>query len=541
VELAADYRPEFESLKDLLLEIAPERSVDRLLRRVIQKLAERPHAIMARLWLIDKGDICASCPMRPQCPDQTRCLHLVAAAESPNSEIAETGRQSEWELSRIPIGVGIIGRIAVSGQSIISNDPARDMPEISRQDWVNGMQGFDGQPIMFHNEVLGVLAQFNRIPTPEETPDWLRIFADHIGAALMNARAFEQIEQLKAQLELENTFLQEEVLEAKAFGDIVGQSAALKQLLRQVEMVARTDATVLILGESGTGKELVAREIHKHSRRSARPLIRVNCASIPRELYESEFFGHIKGAFTGAVKDRAGRFEAAHGGTLLLDEVGEIPLELQSKFLRVLQEGQYERVGEERTRTVDVRIIAATNRNLPKEVAAGRFRQDLYYRLNVFPIRVAPLRERKDDIAPLAAHFLEKAARKLNVPPARLTPAHIAQFQAYDWPGNVRELQNMIERALILAQNGVLWFDFPTHEKAAVPASQSPEVKLQSGGNERGILSDVELRQLEHDNVLAALNQTGWKIHGPGGTAELLGLKPSTLISRLKRLGLKKP
>jgi transcriptional regulator with GAF, ATPase, and Fis domain len=356
----------------------------------------------------------------------------------------------------------------------------------------------------------------------------------------MNARAFEQIEQLKAQLELENTFLQEEVLEAKAFGDIIGQSAAVKQLLRQVEMVAPTDATVLILGESGTGKELVAREIHKHSRRSGHPLIRVNCASIPRELYESEFFGHIKGAFTGAVKDRAGRFEAAHGGTLLLDEVGEIPLELQSKFLRVLQEGQYERVGEERTRTIDVRIIAATNRDLPKEVAAGRFRQDLYYRLNVFPIRVAPLRERKDDIPLLAAHFLEKAARKLNVPPARLTQAHIAQFQAHDWPGNIRELQNMIERALILAQNGVLWFDFPTGERTgAVPVPPIPEVKM--GGPERGILSDLELRNLERDNLLAALNKTGWKIHGPGGTAELMGLKPSTLISRLKRLGLKKP
>jgi len=200
---------------------------------------------------------------------------------------------------------------------------------------------------------------------------------------------------LKSRLELENTLLQEEVREAKAFGEIVGTSTAIKKSLHQIEMVAPTDATVLILGESGTGKELVAREIHQRSRRRDRPLIRVNCAPIPRELYESEFFGHVKGAFTGALRDRAGRFEAAHGGTLLLDEVGEIPPELQSKLLRVLQEGQYERVGEEKTRTVDVRIIAATNRDLPKEVEAGRFRQDLFYRLNVFPIKVAPLRERK--------------------------------------------------------------------------------------------------------------------------------------------------
>jgi transcriptional regulator with GAF, ATPase, and Fis domain len=267
-------------------------------------------------------------------------------------------------------------------------------------------------------------------------------------------------------------------------------------------------------------------------------LIRVNCASIPRELYESEFFGHVKGAFTGAFKDRAGRFEAAQGGTLFLDEVGEIPLELQSKLLRVLQEGQYERVGEERTRTVDARIIAATNRDLPKDVEEGRFRQDLYYRLNVFPIKVAPLRERKEDIPLLAAHFLDKAIRRLKLPPARLTPAHIAQFQNHDWPGNIRELQNTIERALILAQNGVLWFDLPDSQRAA-PSGPAP-AKMDSGA-EAEILSDAELRRRERDNVFAALNKTGWKIHGPGGAAELLGVKPTTLISRLKKLGLKKP
>ena len=351
-------------------------------------------------------------------------------------------------------------------------------------------------------------------------------------------RAFEEIERLKAQLELENTYLQEEVREAGEFGDIIGNSPALRQLLRRVETVAPTDASVLILGETGTGKELVAREIHKHSRRSDRPLIRVNCASIPRELYESEFFGHARGSFTGAVKDRAGRFEAANRGTLLLDEVGEIPLELQSKFLRVLQEGQYERVGEERTRNVDVRIIAATNRNLQMEVQAGRFRQDLYYRLNVFPIEVAPLRKRKEDIPLLAAHFLEKAARKLKVRPARLTQAHLVQLQGYDWPGNVRELQNRIERALILAENGVMYFDLPTGEAPPEIAAPPPTATTRPAGVE--ILSDIEFRQRERDNVLAALNKTKWKIHGSSGTAELLGLKPTTLVARIKRFGLKK-
>ena len=350
--------------------------------------------------------------------------------------------------------------------------------------------------------------------------------------------AYEEIAQLKGQLELENTYLREEVKEAKEFGDVIGESTALRKLLHQVETVARTDASVLVLGETGTGKELVAREIHKHSRRNARPLIRVNCASIPRELYESEFFGHIRGSFTGALRDRAGRFEAANGGTLFLDEVGEIPLELQSKFLRVLQEGQYERVGEERTRTVDVRIIAATNRNLQAEAEAGRFRQDLYYRLNVFPVEVAPLRKRKEDIPLLAAHFLQKAARKFGVRPARLTQTHLVQLQAYDWPGNVRELQNRIERALILAQNGVMYFDLPTVDLSAINTPAPPPVETRGGDVE--VLSDIEFRQRERDNVLAALNKTGWKIHGPGGTAELLGLKPTTLISRIKKFRLVK-
>ena len=351
-------------------------------------------------------------------------------------------------------------------------------------------------------------------------------------------RALVEIERLKTQLELENTYLQEEVKEAGEFGDVIGNSPVLKQLLHQVETVARTDASVLILGETGTGKELVAREIHKHSRRSERPLIRVNCASIPRELYESEFFGHVRGSFTGALRDRAGRFEAANGGTLLLDEVGEIPLELQSKFLRVLQEGQYERVGEERTRNVDVRIIAATNRNLQMEVQAGRFRQDLFYRLNVFPIEVAPLRKRKEDIPLLAAHFLDKAAQKLKVRPARLTQAHLVQLQGYDWPGNVRELQNRIERALILAENGVMYLDLPTGQALPEIAVPPPAATARSANVE--ILSDIEFRQRERDNVLAALNKTNWKIHGSGGAAELLGLKPTTLIARIKKFGFAK-
>lgn len=541
MQLASDYKPEFESLRDLLLEIAPERSVEHLLRKVVQQLAERPHAVLVRVWLLEEGDICGSCAMRSRCPDQSRCLHLVASADSPMAPAAKEDWQGKQVPRRIPLGVGVVGRIAATGEATNSNNPSRELCQLVTADWWvrHGVQSFGGQPIKSHDKVLGVLAQFNRIPIPEQTPAWLRIFANHIGAAIANAQAFEEIEKLKAHLELENTFLQEEVLEANAFGDMIGQSKAFKHLQRQVEVVARTDATVLILGESGTGKELVAREIHKRSRRSEHPLIRVNCASIPRELYESEFFGHVKGAFTGAVKDRAGRFEAAHGSTLFLDEVGEIPLELQSKFLRVLQEGQYERVGEERTRTVDVRIIAATNRDLPKEVEEGRFRQDLFYRLNVFPIEVAPLRERREDIPLLAVHFLEHAARKLKLPAGVLTQAHLHQFQGYDWPGNIRELQNRIERALILAQDRVLWFDFP--KGAGDGAPKPPPAKPSAGGPQPEVLSDLEFRQLERENMLAALHKTAWKIHGRGGTAELLGIKPTTLISRIKKMGLKRP
>src|SRR5215207_6722053 len=257
-------------------------------------------------------------------------------------------------------------------------------------------------------------------------------------------------------LEFENEYLHEEV--RGNYRDIIGESPALKKVLAQIEMVAPTSASVLILGESGTGKELVARAIHDRSPRKDAALVRVNCASIPRELFESEFFGHVRGAFTGAVKDRIGRFELAHGGTLFLDEIGEVPLELQSKLLRVLQEGQFEKLGEDRTRTVDVRIIAATNRELETEVKAGRFRQDLYYRLSVFPVELPPLRDRIEDIPALAQRFLQQSGRTFGLSTPRVTSAQIKELQSYDWPGNVRELQNVIERAAIRSRNGLLDF-----------------------------------------------------------------------------------
>ena len=275
------------------------------------------------------------------------------------------------------------------------------------------------------------------------------------------ACALREIEKLKTELELQNEYLQEEVIELQDFGDIVGKSPALQTILSQIEMVAPTDASSLITGESGTGKELIALEIHNRSPRNRHAMVRVNCASIPRELYESEFFGHIKGAYTGALRDRIGRFDLANQGTLFLDEIGEIPLDLQSKLLRVLQEGTFERVGDEKTRKVDVRIIAASNRDLKDEVEQGNFREDLYYRLNVFPINVPPLRKRIEDIPLLATYFLRLASKKFKRPEPRLTKANVLQLTQYDWPGNVRELQNIIERSVIISQKGNLRFDLP--------------------------------------------------------------------------------
>ena len=401
-----------------------------------------------------------------------------------------------------------------------------------------GILGFGGQPLLYKGEVLGVLAVFTRYRLEHEELIWMRMIADHAATAIVNARAFEEIQRLQEQLELECSYLREEVQEARAFGDIVGQSDALESVLKQVELVAPTDANVIILGESGTGKELVAREIHKRSGRHDRPLIKVNCASISRELYESEFFGHVKGAFSGAIKDRAGRFEAANGGTLFLDEVGEIPLDLQSKLLRVLQEGQYERVGEEVTRQVDVRIIAATNRDLKKAVAKGRFRQDLYYRLNVFPIEVAPLRLRKVDIPLLAEHFLGLIQKRENRKLPRLSTANLKQLQNYDWPGNVRELQNIIERAAIASRGRMLQFTLPDVDE---PENLHQAASVDLEPIESAVVPESEMRRRERQNIIAALNKSNWKIYGPDGAAKLLGVKPTTLSSRIKKMKIRKP
>jgi PAS domain S-box-containing protein len=378
---------------------------------------------------------------------------------------------------------------------------------------------YTSTPIRDRGLVVGAVIVFRDVSQRREADEKLRA-------------ALAEVDRLSKRLELENAYLQEEIRQIDGtHRGIIGRSAAIQQVLRQVDLVAPTEATVLITGESGTGKELIARAIHQASKRSDRPLIRVNCAAVPRELFESEFFGHVRGAFTGAVRDRVGRFELADGGTLFLDEVGEMPLELQGKLLRVLQEGQFERVGEERTRHVDVRLIAATNRDLKQAVRAGRFREDLYFRLNVFPIESVPLRERPDDVPFLAQHFLREAERRLGLDGLRLTEADARRLARYDWPGNVRELENLIERAAILARHGRLRIDLPEPDR---PADAMPRTVAA----EAVVLTEDERRERDRANIRAALQATGGKVFGPGGAAELLDVKPTTLASRIKALGL---
>ncbi len=381
---------------------------------------------------------------------------------------------------------------------------------------------YTSTPIRDHGLVIGAVIVFRDITER-------KIAEEKLHAALA------EVDRLRERLELENAYLQEEILSTNNHHEIIGQSEAINSALKQIDLVAPTDANVLITGESGTGKELIARAIHQASHRRDRVLVRVNCAAIPHELFESEFFGHVRGAFTGAVRDRVGRFELADGGTLFLDEVGEIPLELQGKLLRVLQDQKFERIGEERTREVNVRLLAATNRDLKEEVRLGRFREDLYFRLNVFPIECRPLRERPDDIPPLATHFLRNICQRLNIPQLTLTNGQVRSLMKYDWPGNARELENIIERAAILARDGKLNFDLPEPNRRETDPGNANPARDQASP-QSAILTEDDRRKREHDNIIRALETTRGRIFGPDGAAVLLNVKPTTLASRIKKL-----
>jgi transcriptional regulator with GAF, ATPase, and Fis domain len=352
-------------------------------------------------------------------------------------------------------------------------------------------------------------------------------------------KAIAEVQSLKDQLHQENIYLQEEIRVASNFGQIIGNSEALRRVLSQTEQVAPLDTTVSILGETGTGKELLAHAIHNLSRRSNHPLVKLNCAALPGSLIESELFGHEKGAFTGADARRSGRFEIANGGTIFLDEVGELPLDLQAKLLRVLEEGEFERVGGSHTIKVDVRVIAATNRNLEEAVRKGDFRSDLYYRLNIFPITLPPLRERKGDITILVTHLVKQLSQKLGKTIEAIPQETMAKLRNYPWPGNVRELRNVLERAVIVTQG-------PKLRLIDDLDSQALELDLHKQTARQDVIAEVSLmsetfEQTEYKLILRTLKSVHWKLEGPGGAAELLNLHPSTLRSKMRKLGIERP
>ena len=393
-----------------------------------------------------------------------------------------------------------------------------------------GCQSYCFLPLTTARRRLGALVFTSKQPSAYDTADldFLQQVANQVAVAVENALAFQQIGALNERLQRENVYLEEEVRAEHNFGDIVGESAALRRVLKEVETVAPTDSTVLICGETGTGKELIARALHELSPRQGRTFVKLNCAAIPTGLLESELFGHEKGAFTGAISQKVGRFELAHQGTIFLDEVGDIPPELQPKLLRVLQEQEFERLGSTKTLRVDVRLVAATNRDLARMVADGTFRADLYYRVNVFPVVLPPLRERPEDIPRLVRHFTQRFARRMGRHIETVPSVVMDALVRYPWPGNVRELQNVIERAVILSPG---------------PSLQVPPGDLQPAATQAAAPAPatVTLADAEREHILGALRETGWVVGGPKGAAARLGMKRSTLFKKMQKLGISRP
>jgi formate hydrogenlyase transcriptional activator len=409
-------------------------------------------------------------------------------------------------------------------------DDLRRWPRLRERAQPYGVQSYCWLPLTTARRRLGALVFTCKQPSAYDTADldFLQQVANQVAVAVENALAFQQIEALNDRLQRENIYLEEEVRAENNFGEIVGESTALRRVLKEVKTVAPTDSTVLVRGETGTGKELIARALHELSPRQGRTFVKLNCAAIPSGLLESELFGHEKGAFTGAICQKVGRFELAHQGTLFLDEVGDIPPELQPKLLRVLQEQELERLGSTRTVKVDVRLVAATNRDLAQMVADGTFRADLYYRLNVFPVVLPPLRERPDDIPRLVRHFTQLFARRMGRRIETIPTGAMDALMRYPWPGNVRELQNVIERAVILSPGTSL----------QVPAGDLRPAATQAAAPEAAA---VTLADAEREHILGALRETGWVVGGPKGAAARLGMKRSTLFKKMQKLGISRP
>ncbi len=410
-------------------------------------------------------------------------------------------------------------------------DELRRWPQLLERVEQYGVESCCWLPLTTARRRLGALVFTSKQPATYGGSDmpFLQLVANQVAVAVENALAFQEIEALKDKLAKEKAYLEEEVRTEHHFGDIVGENAALRGILKQVETVAPTDSTVLVRGETGTGKELIARAVHELSPRQGRTFVKLNCAAIPTGLLESELFGHEKGAFTGAICQRIGRFELAHQGTLFLDEVGDIPLELQPKLLRVLQEHEFERLGGTKTIRVNVRLVAATHRDLAEMMSEGRFRSDLYYRLNVIPITLPPLRERLDDIPRLVRHFTQGFARRMGRTIESIPSLVMDALVRYPWPGNVRELQNVIERAVILSKGPTLQVSAADLQPATAPTMAPPTA------------ASITLTDAEREHILRALRDTNWVLGGPEGAAARLGMKRSTLHWKMKKLGISRP
>jgi formate hydrogenlyase transcriptional activator len=442
-----------------------------------------------------------------------------------------------------------------SGQAIANGLPLlvrgaefdRYSNEVIRLLRAEGVQTLSCVPLITHGRAFGTLNLASRRAdafSPQDV-ELMRQVAAQIAIAVENALSFEEIDTLKNKLAEEKLYLEEEIRSEFNFEEIIGESAALKRALAQVELAAPAATTVLLLGETGTGKELFARAIHNLSPRRDRTFVKINCAAIPSGLLESELFGHERGAFTGAINQKIGRFELADRGTLFLDEVGDIPLELQPKLLRVLQEQEFERLGGNRTQRVDVRVVAATNVDLSKLVAQRAFRSDLYYRLNVFPIQIPALRERTEDIPLLVRYFVQRFSRSLNKPVEYIPAEAMDALASYSWPGNVRELENLIERAVLLSPGKELRVPLSELRSATNVSSNAitgPSSSLTSLTSPTSLTSSIStLEEAERQHILRALRQTQWRIAGPKGAAAILGMKRTTLQARMRKLGIRRP
>jgi transcriptional regulator with GAF, ATPase, and Fis domain len=512
--------------------VTPELPV--LLNSIAASIAEHTGAVMVRVFLYQTEEECEVCRARGAASNGeglgTRHLHLRADAAS----IGDIFGVDHLLPIDTPAPPSMVAR---TRQPFLTNDLLRDGPGVAHVPPAllaryreNGITAAGARPVEFRGELMGVIGMLSQRPFDPDEFELLGIFADQAGMAIKSAHLFTQLEQYRERLEVENAYLQQEIKSERGFEEIVGRSPELRSVLRKVKQVAEVETTVLLTGETGTGKELIARAIHSLSPRKDRAMIKINCGAIPHGVVESELFGHERGAFTGALQRRIGRFELADKGTLFMDEAGELPLDTQVKLLRVLQEQEFERLGGVRPIKVDVRMVAATNRDLDVAVAEGRFRADLYYRLNVFPIRVPPLRERVEDIPLLVRFFLDHFQRKLAKPLRGVTPASMRRLMEYSWPGNIRELQNVMERAAVLASGTIV------DVSAAFGVTDRPAPGAIPVVDDRIVTLDEHERQ----QIRRALAEADGKIHGRGGAAEMLGINASTLRSRMEKHGIAK-